>query len=140
MQAETNDGNPRRDFVEYDHPDGAYTLEAHVVTPQTEGQVTVPGGQAVDVRAGDVLVKRGNYYEVHNASAWREMGLEPQRDQRDLEPFSENDEPETEWDPNEHTAAEVRRYLRDPNTSDEEKDRVREAEQNGQNRASAFPR
>lgn len=140
MQAETNDGTPRRDFVEYDHPDGLYTVEAHKVTKKTEGDVTTPGGSVVSAREGDVLVRRGNYYEVHSADAWNEMGLEGQRDQKDLDPWAEDEEEETLFDPSEKTAAEVRRYLRNPEVSDEEKERVREAEQNGQNRASAFPK
>lgn len=140
MQAETNDGNPRRDFVEYDHPDGLYTIEAHKVTKATEGTVNTPGNVPAEVREGDVLIRRGNYYEVHPGDVFDGFGLEAQRDQKDLQPFDENVEAEPEWDPSEHSAAEVRRYLRNPNLSDEERQRVIEAEQNGHNRASAFPR
>lgn len=140
MQAEVNDGNPRRHFVEYDHPDGLYTVEAHQVTKATEGTVTVPGNETVNVREGDVIVRRGNYHEVHSAKAWDELGLEPQGEQKELEPFPEDAQPEKVFDPSEHTAAEVRRYLRNPELSDDERRRVEDAERDGQNRSSAFPR
>lgn len=137
--AEVNDGNPRRDFVEYDHPDGLYTLEAHHVTPETEGEVTVPGAQTVSVRSGQYLVKRGNFYDVHDADAFDELGLVPVREQKDLEQWESTVEEPEPWDPNEHSAAEVRRYLRNPELDDEERVRVEEAERAGKNRASAFP-
>lgn len=140
MQAETNDGNPRRHFVEYDHPDGLYTLEAHKVTKKTEGTVTTPGNVNKDAREGDVLVRNGNYYEVYSADAWDELGLEAQEDQKDLEPFTVDEEVEPEWDPSEHSAAEVRRYLRNENYSEDERNRVADAERANLNRSSAFPK
>lgn len=139
MQAEINNGEPRRDFVEYDHPDGLYTVEAHRVTKTTEGEVTVPGGGVELAREGDVLIRRGNVYEVHKGDVFDGFGLEAQRDQRDLDPFVTDEAPVVLYDPNEHTAAEVRRYLRSDIT-DEERARVEDAEHGGQNRASAFPR
>lgn len=138
--AEVNDGEPRRDFVEYDHPEGAYTVEAHRVSKDTAGTVLTPGNVPVAAVDGDVLIKRGNYYEVHNGKAFDEMGLIPVRDQEDLEPFDVDTEEEPQFDPNDHTAAEVRRYLRNPELSDEERQRVEDAERDGQNRATAFPR
>ena len=140
MLAEVNDGNPRRDFVEYDHPDGLFTIEAHRVSKATEGDVTVPGGETVAARDGSVIVKRGNYYEVHTGKAFDEMGLEPVREQRELAPFEVVEEEAPQFDPSEHSAAEVRRYLRNPELSAEERQRVEDAERDGQNRSSAFPR
>jgi len=138
MQAETT-GAIRRDFVEYDHPDGLYTLEAHKVTPDTEGEVTVAGHETVSVRAGQVLVRNGNFYEVHSGDAFDAIGLVPVRDQQDLEQQETPVEAEKLFDPSEHTAAEVRRYLRNPELSDEERTRVIDAERDGNNRVSAFP-
>lgn len=140
MQAETNDGTPRRDFVEYDHPEGVYTVEAHRVTKDTEGEVNAPGNQSIEARAGDVLIRRGNYYEVHKGDIFDGFGLEPQREQRDLTPFVEDEDVVEEWDPSHHSAAEVRRYLRDPKLTDDERQRVEDAERSGLNRSSAFPR
>lgn len=138
--AEVQDGTPRRDFVEYDHPDGLYTLEVHQVTADTEGEVTVPGGTVQSVRAGDYLVRRGgSVYDVHNADAFEEMGLVAAREQKNLEQWESTVDEPAPFDPSEHTAAEVRRYLRDPNLSDEERQRVEDAERDGKNRESAFP-
>lgn len=140
MEAEVNDGNPRRDFVEYDHPEGLYTLEAHHVTPDTEGEVTVPGGQTVKVRSGQVLVRRGpNYYDVHSGEDFEDLGLVATRDQNDLDQWEKVEEEPEVFDPNEHTAREVRLYLRNPGLSDEERERVMTAEREGRNRSSAFP-
>jgi hypothetical protein len=137
---DTNDGTPRRHFVEYDHPDGLYTLEAHRVTKATEGEVNLPGNTTGYAREGQVIVRRGNYAEVHEGKAFDELGLEPQAEQKVLEPYTEDKEPEELFDPSTHTAAEVRRYLRNPELSDEERQRVEDAERDGQNRSSAFPR
>lgn len=134
-----NNGEPRRDFVEYDHPDGLYTVEAHKVYKDTEGTVLTPGNIPQLARAGDVIVKRGNYYEVHSGKAFAEIGLVPVREQKELEQYAAVEDEEAKFDPSEHTAAEVRRYLRNPELSDEERERVVTAEREGQNRTSAFP-
>jgi hypothetical protein len=140
MTAPTNDGTPRRDFVEYDHPDGLYTVEAHVVTAETEGEFPMAGGTYPKARAGDVVVRNGNYYDIYDAEAWANMELEGARDQEVLEPFPTEQSSAPEFDPAGTDAASVRRYLLNPNTSDEEKQRVARTERDGKNRQSAFPR
>lgn len=137
--AEVNNGEPRRDFVEYDHPDGLYTLEAHKVLKDTEGTVLTAGNIPVFARVGDVLVRQGNYYEVHSGPAFDEIGLIPVREQNALEQFGAVEDEEKKFDPSEHSAAEVRRYLRNPELSEEERERVVELERNGANRSSAIP-
>jgi hypothetical protein len=139
-QAAVNNGEPRRDWVEYDHPDGAYTLLVHKVTKDTEGSFTGPGNVPLDAREGQYVVKRDNFYEVHDGDAFDEFGLEAVREQEDLDPFAVDEPEEEKYNPNDHTAAEVRRYLRNPELTDEERTRVEDAERDGQNRASAFPR
>lgn len=139
MEAEVMNGEPRRDFVEYDHPDGLYTVEAHRVSKETAGTVLTPGNIPQLASAGDVIVKRGNYYEVHSGKAFDEMGLVPVREQKELEQFTDAEDEEAKFDPSEHSAAEVRRYLRNPELSDEERARVVDAERNGANRSSAIP-
>lgn len=134
-------GHVRRDFVEFDHPDGLYTLKAHKVTDKTKGEVSIPGGGSQYAQPGQVLVEttRPGTYDIHEASAFDEFGLEAVSDQRDLGEDEDVTESEPLFDPAEHTAAEVRRYLRNPQLDDTERDRVVDAERSGQNRASAIP-
>lgn len=139
MSAEVMDGNPRRDFVEYDHPQGLYTVEAHQITPDTEGDFTVPGGQVVQGRAGQYAVRRGNVYDLYSTEAFEDLGLVATREQQDLEQWESTVDEPVLFDPSEHTAREVRLYLRNPGLSDEERERVENAERDGRNRASAFP-
>lgn len=133
-------GEPRRDFVEYDHPEGLYTLEAHTVTADTEGQFPVAGGTYQDAREGDVVVRRGTVYEIHDADAWTALDLNATRDQEDLNPYVEPEAVSKTPDPSTMDAASVRRYLLSPNHTDEEKQTVARAEQDGKNRSSAFPK
>jgi len=139
-------GTVRRHFVEHDHPSGLYTVSAHRVTKSTEGEVMVPEGGVRKVSAGDVLVAtdRPDVYTVYPGAVFDEMELEAQEDQKDLEQDTVDVPEEPKFNPNEHNAAEVRRYLRtlDTSTEDgqEEYDRVVTAEQEGNNRQSAFPR
>lgn len=140
MTAPTNDGTPRRDFVEYDHPDGLYTVEAHVVTEETEGAFPQAGGTYPQARAGDVVVRNGNYYDIYDAEAWANMELVGARDQEDLAPFPTDESSAPEFDPSANDAATVRRYLLNPKTDEAERQRVARAERAGKNRQSAFPR
>lgn len=134
-------GHVRRHFVEYDHPEGKFTLKAHVVTDKTKGEVSVPGGGSQVVQTGQVLIEtdRPGTYEVHEGNAFDEFGLEPVTDQVDLGEDEDTADEEPLYDPSEHTAAEVRRYLRNPNLDTAERDRVVSAERSGENRASAIP-
>lgn len=135
-------GHVRRDFVEHDHPEGAYTLKAHRVTDKTKGEVSIPGGGVQYVQPGQVLVEteRPGTYEVHEGDAFDEIGLDPVTDQKDLGADEDTAEPEPLFDPSEHNAAEVRRYLLNPTHDDAERERVVNAERDGQNRTSAIPR
>ena len=134
-------GHVRRDFVEYDHPDGLYTLKAHVVTDKTKGEVSVPGGGSAYALPGQVLVEteRPGTYDIHEPDAFDEIGLEAVTEQKDLGEDEDDTEAAPEYDPSEHTAAEVRRYLRNPELDATERDRVLNAERDGRNRPSAIP-
>ena len=139
-------GRVRRHFVDHDHPQGLYTVRAHVVTDKTEGDVITPGQtEAHAARAGEVLVETGrpDVYTVYPADAWKELGLEAVEDQQDLSTEDTQETEEPVFDPNDHTAQEVRLYLRGLPDTDEgnaEYDRVTDAEREGNNRQSAFPR
>jgi len=134
-------GHTRRDFVEYDHPEGAYTIRAHVVTNKTVGDVLTSDGGSRTVSAGDVLVEtdRPGVYTVYNGAHFDELSLEPVREQKDLGEDENGEEEEALFDPSEHKADEVRRYLRKPGLSVTERNRVILAERDGFNRASAIP-
>lgn len=139
-----NDGNPRRDFVEYDHPNGDFTRRVHRVTKNTEGDVTTPGNITTSVRDGDVLIEtdRPNTYEVYSGDVFDSLGWEASRDQIDYTPDEPETETEPQFDPSEHDAGAVRRYLRNPDLTDAERDRVIAAEMgpDGKKRTSAVPR
>lgn len=140
--------HPQRDFVEYESTDGPYrTLNVHQVTEDTAGEVPTVGG-TVEVQPGQYLVHTGNpqYFDVYDSKAFEEMGFTATREQRDLhnaaeEPVEEADTSDQDFfEPSEHTAREVHAFLSDPDVSDENKARVREAEESGQNRRTAFPK
>lgn len=134
-------GQVRRHFVEHDQVDGLYTLKAHRVTEQTKGEVSIVGGGARTVQPGEILVEteRPGTYDVYDAAAFDEMGLDPVTEQLDLGQDEDTTEPEPVFNPEEHTAAEVRRYLRNPLLDATERDRVVVAERESRNRPSAIP-
>lgn len=114
-----------------------HSADVHRVTKDTEGQVQTAGSVYVDAREGDVLVRTANpdVYEVHNGKAWDEL-VSGQQDTSDQAKQDADDY----FEPDDHTAAEVRKYLSRSDVSAENKTRVVEAETNGRNRQSAFPR
>jgi hypothetical protein len=134
-------GSVQRDFVEHDHPEGAYTLSAHRVTESTQGLVPTSSGINEYAPVGSYLVEtqRPGVYEIHSADGFEGMGLVAVRDQEDLTDSDEEEVLAPKFDPNEADAATVRRYLRRADIDDAERNRVIRAERDGANRKSAIP-
>jgi hypothetical protein len=112
-------------------------VEAHTVTKDTEGEVNTVGNDVRSVSEGDVIVRtdRPGTYDVYSADAFGEL-CGPYK-----APRKAGDEESPEYfEPSDHTAREVREFLLRDDVSDEDKERVRQAESEGRNRATAFPR
>jgi hypothetical protein len=147
VNQERKDAAMKRDFVEYEADSGPYrTLNVHQVTEDTAGEVPTVNG-TVTVQPGQYIVSTGNpqFYDVYDENAFNELGFSATRDQRDLESgeaaAEATDESEQDFfEPSEHTAREVHEYLSSDDVSDENKERVRAAEEGGANRKSAFPK
>lgn len=144
-----------REYVTYSNENGG-ECEVHRVTKDTAGRVQVIGGGTRTVSEGDVLVRTSNpyYHDVYPEKAFNEMF--PQegsaKDSQQKAPVeypgladydTDDEDDEDVFEPVDHSAAEVRRYLRgldrDEPDQEEEYQRVVAAEQAGKNRSSAFP-
>lgn len=147
-------GDPKWEFRTLFNKDGG-SVEAAAVTEET---ATVEGSDGVsrpaDVRTvdgpkrlhvGNVIVKTGapDVYDVYDGSVWAEMGYGENVSDEDRQPALattvDEDDEDAVFEPSEHTAVQVKRYLKRDDLSDEERERVEDAERNGQNRSSAFP-
>jgi hypothetical protein len=138
-----------RDFVEYEVPGSTQHAKVHQVTAETEGTFNTVNGP-VDVREGQYVVKGQNesFHDVYDSNVFDELGWSATREQRDLVGEVEPKRADTRetvverdddfFEPSEHTAKEVHAFLHDDSVSDENKDRVRQAEEEGSNRASAL--
>jgi hypothetical protein len=112
---------------------GGSVVQAHRVTEDTAGNVETVDGSPRRVGPGDVLVRTQNSNRFVVAS-----GKEFDKDYTSGDDVFDKDEDNSEFDPNTRTAVEVRNYLNDESIDVEERDRVREAEEAGKNRASAL--
>lgn len=100
------------------------TIEVATVGKETE--VNVVGGTR-QVSPGDLLVQTGR------PDVWDVVSEQQLMEMAEFEPDGGD-----QFDPSDHTAAEVKDYLQS-NISIEERERVATAERNGKNRSSAFP-
>lgn len=121
----------QREFESFTN--GASVVRAHRVTEETAGNVVLVDGSRYQAKPGDVLVEtqNSNRYDVVPERAFTK-DYSPGEDL-----WIDSDEEET-FEPADHTATEVRNYLHRSDVSDEDKERVREAELNGRNRQSAL--
>ena len=138
-----------REFVTY-HNENGTEVDAYVV-PQDSPNLSDSGVPAWTVNTvagprhpvpGDVVVRtqNSNFYDVMPASTFmndhQEGAFTGTVDQGDT---AEPDE-DVEFEPDDHTAAEVRKYLESLDRDSAEYRRVFNAETNGRNRQSAFPK
>lgn len=115
------------------YTNGASVVRAHKVTEETAGNVVLVDGTGQRVNPGDVLLEtsNSNRFDVVPGKTF----------DADYSPGEDTwveDESTVEFDPSDHKATEVRNYLHRSDVSDEEKDRVRAAEEAGLNRPSAL--
>lgn len=108
------------------------TIEVATVGKETE--INVVGGTR-QVSPGDLLVQTGrpDVWDVVSEQQLMEMASPVSNFEPEFEPDGGD-----QFDPSDHTAAEVKDYLQS-NISIEERERVATAERNGKNRSSAFP-
>lgn len=125
-----------RKFESYDLDD-ENTVQAHRVTEDTAGEVTTPGHIPAVAVPGDVLVSTNHpdVVELHRKSDWDRSESERQANARAAE---EDVEMLEFFEPADHTATEVRRFLAREDVPEDIKSRVREAEVQGKNRQSAL--
>lgn len=113
-------------------------VRAHVVSRETEGEVSTLAEPNRRVRAGDVLVElRPGVYDVYSHKEWGEISSTSKKEST-VEPTIGPSSAE-QFDPDAHSAADVRAYLERDDVSDDEKQRVTAAERASKNRSSAFP-
>jgi hypothetical protein len=121
-------------------------VRAHVTTEATEGRVNTLNGP-VNALAGDVIVPSQNEYysEIIPGDEFDEGYREVTQDELDEAAEQEGVSGNVSgagvrrgFDPSKETASEVRKYLSSVN-SQEEYERVAEAERNGRNRSTAIP-
>lgn len=121
----------QREFEDFTN--GGSVVQAHRVTEETAGNVETVDGSPRRVGPGDVLVRtqNSNRYDVVS-------GKEFDKDYTAGSDLFDQDEDNSEFNPDDHTAVEVRNYLSNESIDVDERDRVREAEEAGKNRASAL--
>lgn len=145
MTALVDNGVPERPTKQYQTENGA-VVEAHTVTEDSAGEVrTVDGTRTV--KPGDVLLatNRPEVWDVCTESAWNDLGASEVNADAEVTPVRRDDDEEAipvdepvEFDPSAHKTTEVRDYLARDDVSEEEKERVRNAEMADLNRASAL--
>lgn len=130
-----------REFKEYENENGA-RVRAHVVTEETQGHYQAVDGTGQTVGVGQVLVEAGRpgVYDVTDAKGFKDAYKEDKSaDTVDVPAENDGtpDEGGSDFDPSEHTAAEVKAYLDSVRGTDEYA-RVSAAEREGKNRGSAL--
>lgn len=108
--------------------------EVQIAEVQESGDIQTYGGQAVKVRAGDLITRTENpdwYTVVTDAGDWTEGEFEGEA------PVAEDDAPASAFDPSEHTVGDVKTYIDEQRAegNTDEADRVLRAEAGTRNRA-----
>lgn len=134
-----------REFKNYKNENGG-TVSAHVVTEETQGSYQTVDGRGAEVSVGSVLVQAGrpDAYDVVDAKSFRENYKEDNSVTHDHDGLGEHthsddtvSDDDAEFNPDEHTADEVKAHLASVRGT-EEYARVVSAERAGKNRSSAL--
>lgn len=127
------------EWQEADTPNGKVSY--HVVTEDTRGRVTIPGGYQ-DVQEGDILIPAsGDTYYVHPAGAFDFLPGNKAENVTNTQSVELDLSAAAYYDPAERSATHVRRYvsaLVDAGCTDEAR-RIVEDERADKNRKTAVP-
>jgi hypothetical protein len=129
------------EYKTYHNAEGAEIRAAYIDKDNEGTKVQLVGGRPYETKVGDVVVasQNTNYVDVVPA---RDFGrdysageFDAGRSTHDSDGHPVSDS----FDPNEHSASEVREYLSRTDIDDTERERVRSAEAEGRNRKTAYP-
>lgn len=124
------DGHPVYEWQEYHNENGGTQLVSEV--PEGVTDVTTYSGQSLRVKPGDLIAQTtrpGEYTRVTDLDGWSLEGVNP------FVPPEDDAVPE-QYDPENHTVADVKRYLDEQREAgnEDEFNRVVSAEQDARNR------
>jgi hypothetical protein len=131
--------------VEYKtyHNEAGTEVQAARATKDDEGtKVQLVGGRPHTLKEGDVVVQtqNANYVDVVSDRDFNKGYQEGEyKASRSSTHDSDGHPVSDSFDPNEHSASEVREYLSRTDIDDTERERVRSAESEGRNRKTAYP-
>lgn len=131
------------EFTTYRNENGG-EVEVHEVTEDTKGTYPMVGRGPVDVRPGDYLVRSANsnqYETIANLDGYTADKGSTVSAVEFQAPTTSQETQSTGFDPTEHSASEVKSYLkgRDDEGDYAEYNRVVNAEKAGKNRSTAYP-